>query len=129
MAPTEEQILSTYLLSAASLHSILTLDQFAKLFPAKYQSHEQVRSLYRDLQHQRGLIAAAVRQNIDIEAKEGQKLCREVVRRRRREERREFAASHGGVDGEEELEREVEVAVCLCLRRDVRKLQIGKLRN
>ena len=100
MAPTESAILNNYLLTAAQLPAIVTLEQFTALFPRSQQSSPHIRALYRDLQRQRNGLIDSVSANIEAEAKRGKRLRREVVRAKRQEENRD-------VDDE----REVEMAV------------------
>ncbi|OAA46335.1 Kinetochore subunit NKP2 [Metarhizium rileyi] len=80
MAPTESEILSHYLLLPAPLTSIQTLEQFRALFPRSWQAHPQVRLLFRDLQAQRNSVIDAVTENIDVEARRGVAMRREVLR-------------------------------------------------
>ena len=86
MAPTESTILTNFLLSPASLSTIITLRQFTDLFPSAKRSNPQIKLLYRELQHQRALIIDQVRRNITAEANRGERQRREVVRERRQVE-------------------------------------------
>ncbi|KAH8811742.1 Cnl2/NKP2 family protein-domain-containing protein [Xylogone sp. PMI_703] len=99
MAPTEATILSTFLLPPAPLPTIITLKSFTELFPRSQQSSPQIRSLYRDLQHQRAHITDNVTRNITEEVKRGNVQRRAVVRARRSAERA------GDEDDEVEIER------------------------
>ncbi|CRK22744.1 hypothetical protein BN1723_012745 [Verticillium longisporum] len=83
MAPTESTILANYLTIAAKLPTILSFDQFTALFPRSQQSNPQIRSLYRDLQHQRNAVVDAVTENIAIEEKRGRAMQREAARIKR----------------------------------------------
>ncbi|RQM05316.1 hypothetical protein DH86_00001853, partial [Scytalidium sp. 3C] len=98
MAPTEATILSTFLLPPSSLPTIITLKGFTDLFPRSQQSSPKIRSLYRDLQHQRARVTDSVTRNIAAEVKRGNVQRRAVVRTRR------AAENHGG-DDEVEIER------------------------
>jgi hypothetical protein len=89
MAPTEATILTNFLLPPASLPAVLTLRKFTSLFPTSQQSNPHIRSLYRDLQYQRGLVVDAVQHNIAVEVKRGNAQRRAVVRARREAEKEE----------------------------------------
>ena len=78
--PTESQILSSYLLTPASLPTILPLDQFRSLFPQKLRSHPHVKSLYRDLQFLRSVDIDVVRENIIQEIRKGDRMKVEMWR-------------------------------------------------
>ena len=83
MAPTEATILSAFLLPPGPLPSIISLKAFTELFPRSQQSSPQIRSLYRDLQHQRARLVDAVARNITTEVKRGNTQRRAVVRARK----------------------------------------------
>ncbi|KAM0286112.1 hypothetical protein ACHAQH_001120 [Verticillium albo-atrum] len=83
MAPTESTILTNYLTIAAKLPTIISLEQFTALFPRSQQSNPQIRSLYRDLQHQRNAVVDTVTENIAVEEKRGRAMQREAARVRR----------------------------------------------
>lgn len=83
MAPTEENILSTWLLVPASLQSIMTLGAFTRLFPSSQANNPQIRRLYRDLQHQRSALIDAIERNIEAEAARGNAQKRSVIKIRR----------------------------------------------
>lgn len=100
MAPTETELLANYLIQPSSLTAVITLEQFKTLFPRPLQSSPQVRSLFRDLQVQRTMLLDVVAENIDVEARRGVVMRREVVRARRETERED-------VDAEIEMERAV----------------------
>lgn len=100
MAPTEQQILSNYLLVPAQLPSIISLQEFIALFPRQLQSSPQIRSLYRDLQSQRNAVVDHVAEQIDEEAKQGKAMRRAVIRSKREAEAQEL-------DDEVEIERMV----------------------
>jgi centromere-localized protein 2 len=87
MAPTEEAILSNFLLPPSPLPSIITLKAFTELFPRAQQSSPHVRALYRDLQQQRARVVDVVARNVAAEAKRGNAQRRAVVRERRHAER------------------------------------------
>ncbi|KAI0203129.1 Cnl2/NKP2 family protein-domain-containing protein [Astrocystis sublimbata] len=98
MAPTETTILRNYLLLPSRLPSIISLQEFASLFPKSQQSSPQVRALYRDLQQQRNAVVDAVEASIDGEARQANALRRTMVRTQRENE-------HEEQDNEIEIER------------------------
>lgn len=100
MAPTEEEILTNYLIQPAGLTSIITIDQFKALFPRQVQNSPQLRALFRDLQAQRGAVIDNVSAAIELEAERGVAMRKEVLKQYREAEREEL-------DGEIELERAV----------------------
>ncbi|KAL6238156.1 hypothetical protein BDW75DRAFT_202113 [Aspergillus navahoensis] len=71
MAPSETSILSSFLLSAASLPQIISLKQFTGLFPKRLRSHPHIRVLYRELQQLREQDMDMVNENIDKEVRQG----------------------------------------------------------
>ncbi|KAN0070557.1 Cnl2/NKP2 family domain containing protein [Elaphomyces granulatus] len=71
MAPSEESILTNFLLSPASLPTIISLQKFTELFPRRLQSHPQIRLLYRELQERRSQDMDLVRENIKAEVDRG----------------------------------------------------------
>jgi centromere-localized protein 2 len=101
MAPSESDLLTSYLLQPAPLTAIITFDQFRALFPKAVQASPQLRSLFRDLQAQRGATMDTVAASIEIEAQRGAAAMRREVLRQRMEERREEG------DAEVEMERAV----------------------
>ncbi len=107
MAPTEADLLTSYLLQPAPLTAIITFEQFRALFPravgASPAQQRQLRSLFRDLQAQRGAALDTVAASIEVEARRGGAAMRREVMRQRVEERREEG------DGEVEMERAVSV--------------------
>lgn len=78
MAPSEESILTNFLLSPSPLPTVLSLEQFTKLFPRRLQSHPQIRTLYRDLQYLRAQDIDLVQGNIQREIKNGEKQKEEL---------------------------------------------------
>lgn len=100
MAPTEATILSTFLLPPAPLPSLISLKAFTELFPRSQQSSPQIRSLYRDLQHQRAQLVDAVSRNIVTEVKRGTAQRRAVIRARK-------AADREDQDDEADIENAV----------------------
>ncbi|KAL1837409.1 hypothetical protein VTJ49DRAFT_3801 [Mycothermus thermophilus] len=98
MPPTEHEILTNYLLVAAQLPSIVSLQEFITLFPRALQSSPRIRSLYRDLQSQRNAVVDAVAESIDEEARQGRAMRRAVIQARRRD-----------ADRLEERDEEVEI--------------------
>jgi centromere-localized protein 2 len=111
MPPTEQTILSTFLLAPAPLPTILPLAQFIALFPRSEQSSPEIQRLYRSLQHRRALLTDDVAQNIEDEVKRGNAQRRAVARLRRAEER-------GGIDDEIVIENTVST-------RSIKTLAIG----
>jgi len=83
MAPTEDTILATFLLTPASLPTIISIQAFTALFPRVEQSSPEVKRLYRTLQHRRGLLTDAIGQDIALEVKKGHAQRRAVVKSRR----------------------------------------------
>lgn len=112
MAPTESSILANYLTVTAKLPTILSFDQFTALFPRSQQSNPQIRSLYRDLQHQRNAVVDAVTENIAVEEKRGRAMRREAARIKRE-----------AAQEQPDVEMEIERAVCdfppFCPSRDL----------
>src|SRR5436305_5820609 len=89
MAPTEQTILTTFLLAPSSLTEIFTFQSFASHFPKAQQSSPEIKRLYRALQHRRALVTDAVAQNIDDEVERGNAQRQVVVRARRAAEKQE----------------------------------------
>ncbi|KAF2964800.1 hypothetical protein GQX73_g8763 [Xylaria multiplex] len=98
MAPTEATILQNYLLLPSRLPSIISVQDFASLFPKSQQSSPQVRALYRDLQQQRNAVVDAVAASIDAEVKHANALRRTIIRTKKQGESEEQ-------DDEVEIER------------------------
>lgn len=115
MPPTERQILTAFLLSPAPLPTIISLQQFTAYFPhtAKNASRQQIRTLYRSLQHRRALVVDAVAQEIEAEVKRGKAQRRVVVRTRRADELGVLEGLEEG-DVEGDLERAVSVPFRRC---------------
>lgn len=72
MAPSEASILSNFLLSPASLPTVISLQQFTELFPKRLRSHPHIRVLYRELQQMREQDMDLVNGNIDQELRHGE---------------------------------------------------------
>ena len=85
MYPTESSILENFLLSAVTLTSAISFDEFTDLFPESKQNSLEVELLYRELQHQRAIDADDVKHNIEAEVKRGEKMKRDVARARKAE--------------------------------------------
>lgn len=113
--PQETTILSTFLLSRASLPSILTLPQFTALFPKPYQKHPHIPLLYAELSLARQRTSDRVRRNIGIETKLGARQRRAVQRQRAEERARDEAEALAGMDmGETSFdERQLSLAAVL----------------
>lgn len=71
MAPSESFILSSFLLSPASLHTAVSLQQFTEMFPKRLRSHPHVKALYRELQGIREQDINQVNGNISMETRNG----------------------------------------------------------
>ncbi|KAJ5635748.1 uncharacterized protein N7484_009061 [Penicillium longicatenatum] len=71
MAPSEESILSNFLLTPAPLPTILSLQKFTELFPKRLRNHPHIRALYRELQQTREHDMDQVNENIDTEIHQG----------------------------------------------------------
>ncbi|OAA60944.1 Kinetochore subunit NKP2 [Niveomyces insectorum RCEF 264] len=106
MAPSEAAILEQFLLVPAQLPAVVSLADFAALFPKALQTSPHVRTLYRDLQRQRNAVVDAVTADIVDEIARGRLLRRHAVRARLHADALEDAAG----DDELLLERMVEVA-------------------
>ena len=74
MAPTEESILRSFLLSKSGLRDVVTLSEFTSFFPPSKRSSPLVRQLYRDLQGQRNAICESVSKQINMECRMGARL-------------------------------------------------------
>ncbi|KAK4207596.1 Cnl2/NKP2 family protein-domain-containing protein [Rhypophila decipiens] len=88
--PSELKILSSYLLVPAQLPTIISLQEFTELFPAKLQSSPHIRTLYRDLQSQRNAIVDSVAVDIEDQVQSGRELRRSIARTRRLNEAHEY---------------------------------------
>ncbi|KAI9931319.1 hypothetical protein AWENTII_004569 [Aspergillus wentii] len=95
MAPSEESILSNFLLSSAPLPTVISLQQFTELFPKRLRSHPHIKVLYRELQELREQDMNQVNGNIDTERQQGE--------RQKAELRRSIMKT--GVDGMSENDR------------------------
>ncbi len=102
MAPTEEKILSTFLLPPAPLQSIISLKAFTALFPRAQQSSPQIKVLSRDLQRQRAHVTDTIGHNVAVETKRGIAQRRAVVKARKELDK-----------AEQDEEVQVEKLVCL----------------
>ncbi|EAW10512.1 Cnl2/NKP2 family protein [Aspergillus clavatus NRRL 1] len=104
MAPSEASILSHFLLSPASLPTVISLQQFTELFPKRLRSHPHIRVLYRELQQLREQDMDIVNGNIDREVHQGEAQKAELRR----------AILKTGVDGmDANDQREMEMDVQL----------------
>jgi centromere-localized protein 2 len=72
MAPSEESILGGFLLSPASLPTVISLQKFTELFPKRLQSHPQIKVLYRELQELRSQDMDLISEHILDEVKAGE---------------------------------------------------------
>lgn len=73
MAPSEESILSNFLLTPAPLPTVLSLQKFTELFPKRLRNHPHIRTLYRELQQAREHDLDQVNGNIDSEIQQGER--------------------------------------------------------
>ena len=115
MAPTESTILTQFLLSPAPLPSTVSLSKFTGFFPSSQASNPQIRLLYRDLQHQRALLADAVAHNISNEVRRGNAQRRAVIKARKE-----------STEGEEDEEVSIEKAVSFCGLEDLGERKIER---
>ncbi|OCK88620.1 uncharacterized protein K441DRAFT_668699 [Cenococcum geophilum 1.58] len=95
MSPSENSILTNFLLPPAPLPAIISLRQFTELFPRAYQSNPHVKVLYQELQHQRVIDIDDVKRGIATEVKRGEKQRRQISRTRRKLNQ-EYVAGIGG---------------------------------
>lgn len=79
----EYEILSSFLLSRASLQDITSLRQFTELFPKDKRSNPQVKLLYRELQLQQNKTCDRVKKNIQFEARLGARQRRDAKKEAR----------------------------------------------
>lgn len=79
----EYSILSSFLLSRASLQDIISLRQFTELFPKAVRSNPQIKLLYAELQLQRSKTCDRVKKNIQFETRLGVKQRRDLERQQR----------------------------------------------
>jgi centromere-localized protein 2 len=108
MSPSENSILTNFLLPPAPLPTIISLRQFTELFPRAYQSNPHVKVLYQELQHQRVIDIDDVKRGIATEVKKGEKQRRQISRTRRKLNQ-EYVA---GIGGQESLiEAEVRISL------------------
>jgi len=96
--PTEQTILSTCLVPPAPLPAIISLKAFTALFPRGQQSSPQIRTLYRDLQHQRANLTDSITKNIAEEVKRGNAQRRAVAKAR-------GSSGRGAQDDEVDIEQ------------------------
>ncbi|CRL28738.1 Kinetochore subunit NKP2 [Penicillium camemberti] len=73
MSPSEESILSNFLLSPAPLPTVMSLQKFTELFPKRLRAHPHIRTLYRELQQVREQDMDRVNESIDNEIKQGER--------------------------------------------------------
>ncbi|KAF4584396.1 hypothetical protein GQ602_005769 [Ophiocordyceps camponoti-floridani] len=81
--PTEQEILTNYLIQPSPLITMTTLPQFQHLFPPSMRNSPMIRTLFRDLQEQRGLTVDAVQRSIVTETMQGQLLLNQIFRQER----------------------------------------------
>lgn len=85
--PSQEAILlADFLLAPTSLRDVLTLKQFAEIFPKSYRSNPAVKELYQELQLLRQQDLETVRLNIADEVKRSKQLRRQSARERQEDE-------------------------------------------
>ncbi len=102
MAPSEESILSNFLLSPAPLPTIISLQKFTELFPRRLRDHPHIRTLYRELQQVREHDLDRVNENIDQEIRQGERQKAELRRASR-------AAGVEAANAEEQREMDVDL--------------------
>ncbi|OQD68623.1 hypothetical protein PENDEC_c033G05764 [Penicillium decumbens] len=100
MAPSEESILSNFLLSPAPLPTVLSLQKFTELFPKRLRNHPHVRTLYRELQQVREHDMDLVNANIHREIRQGE---------RQQAELRKASLAAGVEAANEDEQREMDV--------------------
>src|SRR5438034_7982202 len=102
MPPSEESILTNFLLSPSPLRTLIPLEKFTELFPKRLRSHAQIKVLYWELQHLRAQDIDLVRENIAREVKRGE---------RQKEELRTARAATGvaGMDHKDQLEMDMDI--------------------
>lgn len=86
----EYDILTSFLLSRASLKDIITFRQFTELFPKDRRENPQVKLLYRELQLQQNKTCERVKKNIQFETRLGA--------RQRRDTKKELREGRGVED-------------------------------
>lgn len=99
MAPSEESILSNFLLSPAPLPTVLSLQKFTELFPKRLRNHPHIRALYRELQQVREHDMDRVNENIDQEIQRGEQQKAELRK----------AALAAGVEANSDEQREIDL--------------------
>ncbi|KAJ5272191.1 hypothetical protein N7524_005460 [Penicillium chrysogenum] len=99
MPPSEESILSNFLLSPAPLPTVMSLQKFTELFPKRLRAHPHIRTMYRELQQIREQDMDRVNESIDNEIKQGEK--------QRAELRKAITAT--GVESNSEEQREIDM--------------------
>ncbi|CAI7656930.1 unnamed protein product [Penicillium pancosmium] len=102
MAPTEESILSNFLLSPAPLPTVLSLQKFTELFPKRLRGHPHIRTLYRELQQVREHDMDRVNENIDQETQQGERQKAEL-------RKASLAAGVEGSNADEQREMDVDL--------------------
>lgn len=79
----EYDILTSFLLSRASLQDIIAFRQFAELFPRDRRENPQVKLLYRELQLLQNKTCERVKKNIQFEARLGARQRRDTKKKLR----------------------------------------------
>lgn len=79
----EYDILTSFLLSRASLQDIITFRQFTELFPRDRRENSQVKLLYRELQLLQNKTCERVKKNIQFEARLGARQRRDTKKKLR----------------------------------------------
>ncbi|KAJ5160834.1 uncharacterized protein N7482_007838 [Penicillium canariense] len=102
MAPSEESILSNFLLSPAPLPTVISLRKFTELFPKRLQNHPHIRTLYRELQQVREHDMDRVNENIDQEIRQGKQQQAEL-------RKASLAAGVEAVDAEEQRSMDIDL--------------------
>lgn len=99
MAPSEQSILSNFLLSPAPLPTMISLQKFTSFFPKHLRNHPHVRAMYRELQQDREQDMDLVNENIDREVKMGEEQQAELQK----------ACLARGVDADGDEQREADL--------------------
>lgn len=102
MAPSEESILSNFLLSTAPLPTTLSLQKFTELFPKRLRGHPHIRAIYRELQQVREHDMDRVNENIDEETQQGERQKAELRKAR-------LATGVEAANAEEQREMDVDL--------------------
>lgn len=101
MAPSEQSILSNFLLSPAPLPTMISLQMFTNFFPKHLRNHPHIRTMFRELQQVREQDMDQVNENIDREVKLGEQQQAELQKAR--------LAQGVDADGDEQREADMDL--------------------